>query len=313
MLKNLDLTFLLNTPAFKHIRNLQRKRLIELEEMVFESKLPVLILFEGWDASGKGAVIRELTHRLDPRGFKVYETQAPRTLEKKMPWLWRFWMQIPRRGQIAIFDRSWYGRVLIERVEGLIPIPDWIRAYTEINNFERTLAADQAVFVKFWLQITEEEQLRRFIEMSDNPMTAWEISAEDWGRHRKYKEYEAALKDMLENTNTAYAPWVVISATDSNYCIYQVYCALINSLEEHLGLERTSWKSLKQLNVQAAKVKEEKISKKARKDEKKAYQKKKKAGEKEAASAKDTLSKNGRSKSGRDQLSKPTGEENELC
>jgi polyphosphate kinase 2 (PPK2 family) len=269
MLEHLDLSLSLSNPAFQYIRNLQRKRLFELEEMVFETKLPMIIVLEGWDAAGKGAVIRELTRRLDPRGFKVYQTQAPRTLEKKMPWLWRFWMQIPRRGQIAIFDRSWYGRVQIERVEGLIPIPDWIRAYEEINNFERTLAADRVVFVKFWLQITEEDQLRRFIEISNDPMEAWQISAEDWERHRKYKEYLAAVKDMLENTHTEHAPWTVIPATDLNYCIFQVYGALIHAMERALGAEETVWPSLAQLEAEGAAADEGSGTEKAEKKEKK--------------------------------------------
>lgn len=244
MLAQADLSFTLPTPLFKDLRKQQRSRLTELEEQIFEKKRPVVIVFEGWDASGKGHVIRELTRNLDPRGFKVFPTQAPRTLEKKMPWLWRFWMQIPRRGQVAIFDRSWYGRVLVERVEGLTPMPDWIRAYEEINTFERTLAADHTVFIKYWLHISEKEQLARFIHLSNDPMTAWEISAEDWVHHQKYKEYEAAVKDMLENTHTAHAPWTVISATDENYATYAVYCALINTLEKHLGLEITHWKKL---------------------------------------------------------------------
>ncbi len=281
MLENLDLSLALSTPAYHFIRNFQRKRLFELEEMVFEAKLPMIIVFEGWDASGKGAAIRELTRRLDPRGFKVYETQAPRTLEKKMPWLWRFWLQIPRQGQIAIFDRSWYGRVLIERVEGLTPMPDWIRAYEEINNFERTLAADRVVFVKFWLHIPEDVQLRRFIEISRDPMEAWQITAEDWERHQRYPGYFAAVEDMLENTHTEHAPWSVIPATDLNYSLYQVYCAIINAMERGLGVEQTVWDSLKQLEAEAPRDEEEKnhekVAKKVVKKEKKGAKKARKA------------------------------------
>ncbi len=245
MLEHLDLTLTIPDPAFKELRKFQRDRLSELEEHIYEKKLPVIVVFEGWDSSGKGKAIRELTRNLDPRGFKVYPTQPARTLEKKMPWLWRFWMQIPRMGQIAIFDRSWYRRVLVERVEGQIPIPDWIRAYEEINNFERTLAADRTVFVKCWLHISEAEQLARFIHLSKDPMTAWEVTAEDWEHHRKYKEFEAAVKDMLESTHTPHAPWTVIPATDHNYTIAQMYSTLINTLEQHLDLPPTKWDDLK--------------------------------------------------------------------
>ncbi|GAB4579953.1 MAG: hypothetical protein Fur0022_26920 [Anaerolineales bacterium] len=254
MLAQADLFFTLADPPFKELRKKQRDRLAELEEPIYTQKRPVILVFEGWDASGKGKVIRELTRSLDPRGFKVYQTQAPRTLEKKMPWLWRFWMQIPRRGQIAIFDRSWYGRVLVERVEGLTPIPDWIRAYEEINNFERTLTADRTIFLKFWFHISEREQLARFIRLSKDPLTAWEISAEDWEHHRKYKEYEAAVKDMLENTHTPYAPWAVIPATDLNACIYQVYCVLINTLEKQLGIDLTRWDDVKKFALPSEKA-----------------------------------------------------------
>lgn len=245
MLEHIDLTRTISPTVFKELRKVQRDRLAELEEHIFENKLPVIVVFEGWDASGKGKAIRELTRNLDPRGFKVYQTQAARTLEKKMPWLWRFWMQIPRTGQIAIFDRCWYGRVLVERVEGLIPIPDWIRAYEEINNFERTLAADRTVFIKFWLHISEAEQLARFIRLSNDPMTAWEVTAEDWEHHHKYREYEVAVKDMVENTHTPHAPWTVIAATDLNSAIIQIYCTLINTLEQHLKLPLTAWEDIK--------------------------------------------------------------------
>lgn len=286
MLEQIDLAHTIPDPAFKELRKFQRDRLSELEEQIYEKKLPVIVVFEGWDSSGKGKAIRELTRNLDPRGFKVYPTQPARTLEKKMPWLWRFWMQIPRRGQIAIFDRSWYGRVLVERVEGQIPIPDWIRAYEEINNFERTLAADHTVFVKCWLHISEAEQLSRFIHLSKDPMTAWEVTAEDWEHHRKYKEYEAAVKDMLENTHTPHAPWTVIPATDLNFTIAQMYSTLINTLEQHLDLPQTKWDDLKIDGLELPK-KKKKLKARANGDEKKKEQKKdKKKASKKAKKAK---------------------------
>ncbi len=263
MLETVDLSLSLSRIAYKHVRRFQRRRLFELEEMAFSAKLPSIIVFEGWDAAGKGTTIRELTRRLDPRGFKVYPIQAPRTHETKMPWLWRFWMKIPRYGQMAIFDRSWYGRVLIERVEGLTPIPDWIRAYEEINNFERTLADDGVVFIKFWLHLSEKEQLRRLISLSNDRMTAWQVSAEDWERYRKYGEYLAAVRDMLENTHTAYAPWSVVPATDENYAKYFVFKTIISALEQALETEPTRWQTLEELEEEAVQAIQAKEAEKA--------------------------------------------------
>ncbi len=154
---------------------------------------------------------------MDARGYKVLATQAPRTHEMQKPWLWRFWMNLPRYGQIAIFDRSWYGRVLVERVRGLTPMPEWIAAYEEINQFERTLADDGTIFLKFWLHISRREQLRRFMLLTQEPATAWQVTAEDWENHRLYDEYVAAVRDMLASTNKPCAPWAVVDATDREY------------------------------------------------------------------------------------------------
>ncbi|NJN84435.1 MAG: hypothetical protein HC802_20595 [Caldilineaceae bacterium] len=161
-------------------------------------------------------------------------------------------MQIPRRGQIAIFDRSWYGRVLVERVEGLTPIPDWIRAYEEINEFERTLASDRTLFVKFWLHISQEEQLRRFIALTMDKAEAWQISAEDWEHHRKYDEYLAAVNDMLENTHTEVAPWYAVPATDQYYATFQIMSVTINRLEAALGEKVTVWPKLSEIEAHAS-------------------------------------------------------------
>ena len=268
MLDQLDLTLTLSKKAYKQIHALQMARLLELERLIYERKRPVIVVFEGWDAAGKGTTIRALTEPLDPRGFKVLPTNAPRTHEQQKPWLWRFWMQIPRHGQIAIFDRSWYGRVLIERVEGLTPIPDWIRAYEEINGFERTLADDQTIFVKYWLHISKAEQLRRFLYLSQQPELAWQVAAEDWEHHRKYDEYLAAVQDMLANTNTAVAPWTIIPATDANYRTYGVFRALIQRLQNALALEPMTWPELAELTEQPAAPKKQKKAKvaKAKKD-----------------------------------------------
>lgn len=268
MLEETDLTLALSKNAYKQIVPLQTVRLLELEHLVYERKTPVIIVFEGWDAAGKGTTIRKLAEHLDPRGFKVLPTNAPRTHEQQKPWLWRFWMQLPRHGQIAIFDRSWYGRVLVERVEGLTPIPEWIRAYEEINAFERTLADDQTIFIKFWLHISKAEQLRRFLYLSQQPELAWQVAAEDWEHHRKYAEYLAAVQDMLENTNTPLAPWAVVPATDANYRTYRVFRTLIERLEQALAVEPMTWPALAELE-EAPTAKKTKKKEKAAKPNKK--------------------------------------------
>ncbi len=254
-LAQVDVTQKLSKKAYKQIKKAQLERLYELENECFERGIPVIVVFEGWDAAGKGTSIRALTERLDPRGFKVLSTQAPRTHEKQKPWLWRFWMEIPRRGQMAIFDRSWYGRVLVERVRGLTPIPDWIRAYEEINAFERNLADDGTVIIKYWLHMTKEEQLRRFIRLTQDPDTAWQVTAEDWENHGHYDEYLAAVEDMLTNTHTEYGPWAVIPATSMHYKTYSLLSALIARLETALDLEVTRWPTAEELEAQVGKKK----------------------------------------------------------
>ncbi len=247
MLDEVDLSQTLKKKAYKPIRKAQIARIFELSELVYEQKRPVIIVFEGWDAAGKGTTIRQLTAPLDARGFKVLATQAPRTHEKRKPWLWRFWMNLPRYGQIAIFDRSWYGRVLIERVNGLTPMPQWIAAYEEINNFERTLADDGAIFIKFWLHISKDEQLRRFLQLATEPENAWRVTAEDWENHRKYDEYLAAVRDMLTKTSTPIAPWTVVPSTDSEVRLFHVFNTIIRRLETALDLPPTTWPTLAEL------------------------------------------------------------------
>ena len=274
MFDTVDLSFAISKQAFKPMRREMLRRIYELSEMVYERKRPVIIVFEGWDAAGKGTTIRTLTQQLDARGYKVLPTQAARTHEKQKPWLWRFWMNIPRYGQIAIFDRSWYGRVLVERVEGLTPVPEWIAAYEEINQFERTLADDGTIFIKFWLHISKEEQLRRLMELSAQPETAWQVAAEDWEHHRKYDEYLAAVRDMLASTSTAYAPWTVVPSTDREFRLYTVFRTIIERLEQALALEATEWQEPEKVKGDGEKA----ARQAAKKEGKKATKQAKKAG-----------------------------------
>jgi len=278
MLDAVDLTQSLKKSAYKPVRKAQLERIFDLSELIYEQKRPVIIVFEGWDAAGKGTTIRQLTQRLDARGYKVLATQAPRTHEQRKPWLWRFWMNIPRHGQIAIFDRSWYGRVLVERVNGLTPMAQWIAAYEEINGFERTLADDGTIFLKFWLHISKEEQLSRFMQLASEPENAWRVTAEDWENHRRYGEYLAAVRDMIDKTSTAIAPWTVVPATDGDVRLYTVCDAIITRLEAALGLEASSYPSIDALV--AGKIKPTK----AKKEKSKAKKKKKKPANADARS-----------------------------
>jgi polyphosphate kinase 2 (PPK2 family) len=195
----------------------------------------VIILFEGWDAAGKGTSIRELTEPLDPRGFKLYPIRAARTFEKNRPWLWRFWLKLPSRGEWAIFDRSWYGRVLVERVEKLIPEEEWRRAYRDILDFEQTLADDGHLIIKFFLHISKQEQKRRFDKLIKDPLTSWQVAPEDWEHHRQYDEWWIAYEEMLERTDTEWGPWTIVEATDRRFTRAKIFRTVIDALEKRLG------------------------------------------------------------------------------
>ncbi|WLR42468.1 UDP-galactose-lipid carrier transferase [Bacillus carboniphilus] len=186
-------------------------QLLGLQRTLVDNHRGCIFVFEGWDAAGKGGVIKRMTAGLDPRGFEVHATKAPTNEEQQYPYLHRFWSRIPKYGKIGIFDRSWYGRVLVERVEGFASNEQWLKAYNEINYFEKFLHQQGYIIIKFWLHISKEEQLRRFQERQDNPLKRWKITEEDWRNREKWDEYETAVEEMLERTSTDYSPWVVIS------------------------------------------------------------------------------------------------------
>jgi AMP-polyphosphate phosphotransferase len=175
-----------------------------------EAKRPVIVAFEGWDAAGKGGAIKRLTEKLDPRGYAVHPIGAPTDEEKRHHYLWRFWTRTPERGRWAIFDRTWYGRVLVERVEGFAKKKEWRRAYREINDFERQLVDDGAVLVKIFLAITKDEQKRRFEERERDPYKRWKIGPEDWRNREHWAEFVEAAEEMFVETNSGYAPWKII-------------------------------------------------------------------------------------------------------
>lgn len=191
--------------------------------------------FEGMDAAGKGGAIRRLTAALDARQYNVVPVSAPSPEELAHPYLWRFWRNVPGRGDIAIFDRSWYGRVLVERVRDLTADADWQRAYDEINEFERQLAEHKIVVHKFWLVVSKEEQLRRFRERDDDPLKRFKVDAEDWANRRLYDAYQDAAHDMIQRTHTDYAPWTVVEADDKKYARLKVLRVVGEAIEQRLG------------------------------------------------------------------------------
>jgi AMP-polyphosphate phosphotransferase len=217
------------------LERLLRLRLL-LGGQIGEHRLgpPLCVVFEGWDASGKGGAIKRLVGPLDPRHVRVAQFAAPTYDEKRHHFLWRFWPVLPGWGGMAVLDRSWYGRVLVERVEGFATEEQWSRAYGEITEFERTLAAEGMILVKFWMHVSEEEQLRRFEKRARNPLKAWKLTDEDWRNREKRPQYEAAVADMLERTDHEVAPWSVIPGDDKRYARVAVAETVCGAVERAL-------------------------------------------------------------------------------
>ena len=231
MLETLDLDKKIDKAAYDKSFPVLRDKLRDLQRRCFDAKIPVAVVFEGWDASGKGESIAKLVERLDPRGVKVHPISAPLEDEQLRPFLWRFWTRIPARGEVAVFDRSWYGRVLVERVEKLIKPEQWRSAYNEIAQFERMLTDDGMVIVKFWLHISEKEQKRRFKEIEKSKYDSWRVTKEDWEHHKQYDAYAEAAEEAFERTNTAYAPWTIVEATDKRYRLIKIFKTLADAMQ----------------------------------------------------------------------------------
>jgi len=192
---------------------------------------PVCVVFEGWDASGKGGAIKRLVAPLDPRHVRVAQFGAPSYDEKRHHFLWRFWPSLPGWGGMAVLDRSWYGRVLVERVEGFATDKQWRRAYREIVEFERTLADEGMIIVKFWLHLSSAEQLKRFKEREQDPLKTWKLTAEDWRNRGKRRQYKAAVEEMLDRTDHAAAPWVLVEAEDKRWARVKVVESVVAAIE----------------------------------------------------------------------------------
>jgi polyphosphate kinase 2 (PPK2 family) len=235
MLDKIDLNKSLSKDVYKRVMPELSNRLYSVQKASWDAGIPVVILFEGWDAAGKGTSIQKLTSVLDPRGYKLYPIRAARTHEKKHPWLWRFWLKLPARGEWAIFDRSWYGRVMVERVENLIPESEWRRAYRDIVDFERTLADDGHLIIKFFLHMSKQEQKRRFNKLAKDPLTAWHVTPEDWEHHGRYDDWMVAYEEAFEHTESEWGPWTIVEATDRRYTWVKICQTVVSALEQKLG------------------------------------------------------------------------------
>ena len=230
----LDLGLKLDRKQYAKLRQLYQGRLNLLSRDPKFRKRSVILVFEGNDAAGKGGAIRRVTRALDARQYQNVPVAAPTEEERAQPYLWRFWRQVPRHGRFAIFDRSWYGRVLVERVEGFAPEFDWARAYSEINDFEQQLAENGAIVIKFWLAISKEEQYRRFKEREKTAFKRFKITPEDWRNRKQWDAYEKAVCNMVDRTSTDIAPWTLVEANDKLHARAKVLRTICGRMEAAL-------------------------------------------------------------------------------
>ena len=236
-LSGVDHTLALTKEEYQGVLKREQKRFSELELKMYLARVPLMILYEGDDAAGKGGNIKRVAQAIDPRAYTIFPSPAPTKIELAHPHLWRYWTRLPRAGHVGIYDRSWYGRVLVERVEGFASPAEWARAYDEINEFERELEAWGALLLKFWVAVSPEEQLVRFNERQGNPDKQWKITPEDWRNRDKHPQYAAAVDDMFRLTSTPYAPWRILESTNKYYARVKALKIINDELEKRLGLQ----------------------------------------------------------------------------
>ncbi len=235
-LSEISLDKSLTPEEYKKELNELQARLGVLHNELYRRKIPVVIAYEGWDAAGKGGNIKRITGALDPRGYEVQPIASPEPHEKARHYLWRFWNRLPKTGHITIFDRTWYGRVMVERLEGFCSENDWQRAYNEINEFEKELSDWGAILIKFWVQIDKEVQLQRFTDRQNTPEKQWKITEEDWRNREKWDYYETAVNEMMKKTSTTFAPWHVLESNDKKYARIKALKIVIQEIEKKLQL-----------------------------------------------------------------------------
>ena len=233
-LSEISLDKTMSEEEYKRELNTLQSKLGKLHNRLYRKQVPVIIVYEGQDAAGKGGNIKRVAGALDPRGYEVLPIASPEPHEKARHYLWRFWKRLPKTGHIAIFDRSWYGRVMVERLEGFCSENDWQRAYNEMNEFEKELSEWGAVILKFWVQIDKDTQLARFEERQRIPEKQWKITEEDWRNREKWDDYETAVNEMIKKTSTVYAPWHILESVDKKYARIKALRIIVEELERVL-------------------------------------------------------------------------------
>ncbi len=239
LLSHLDLSQSLTKQSYKAQLEKYQGRLFHLARAAHERKLSSVLVLEGWDAGGKGGLIRRIIPAMDARNYQIIPVAAPTDEERAHHYLWRFWRHIPRAGQVTIYDRSWYGRVLVERIEGFASHDEWMRAYAEINDFEEQLSEHGAIMLKYWVHIDKDEQLRRFKEREKIPFKQYKITEEDYRNRERWDEYEHAVNDMVERTSTEYAPWTLIEGNDKKFARIKALKTFCERLEQ--ALDSSDW------------------------------------------------------------------------
>ncbi len=235
-LDEVDHTLALTREEYKLQLKAEQERLRRLELEMYIHRVPMMIMYEGWDAAGKGGSIKRVAQALDARSYTIFPSPAPTKPELLHPHLWRYWTRLPKAGHVGIYDRSWYGRVLVERIEGFASTSQWTRAYEEINEFERDMVEWGAILLKFWVDISPETQLERFEARENNPEKQWKITAEDWRNRDKYPQYRAAVEDMFRLTSTSHAPWTILESDDKYYARVKALRIINEALEKRLGM-----------------------------------------------------------------------------
>lgn len=230
-----DLTLAYTREDYKKYLKVLQKKIEKLHGELYHRRIPLVIGFEGWDAGGKGGAIKRLTEHMDPRGYVVHPTASPNDIEKAHHYLWRFWNDMPKDGHVTIFDRTWYGRVMVERIEGYCSDKEWQRAYDEINHMENSLVNNGAIVLKFWMQIDKEEQERRFNERMNNPEKQYKITDEDWRNREKWNQYEEAVNEMIVKTSKKNAPWIIVEGNNKYYARIKVLETVIAAIEKRLS------------------------------------------------------------------------------
>ncbi|MEF2845674.1 MAG: polyphosphate--AMP phosphotransferase [Eggerthellaceae bacterium] len=235
-LDEVDHTLALSHAEYKLQLKAEQERLRRIELEMYIHRIPMMIMYEGWDAAGKGGSIKRVAQALDARAYTIFPSPAPTKPELAHPHLWRYWTRLPKAGHVGIYDRSWYGRVLVERVEGFASTAQWSRAYEEINEFERDMVEWGAILLKFWVDVSPETQLARFEARESNPEKQWKITSEDWRNRDKYPQYKAAVEDMFRLTSTVNAPWIILESDNKYYARVKALRIINEAIERRLDV-----------------------------------------------------------------------------